>query len=114
MEPLLVFNGTPATRCVASATHNPVPLRYVYHHVQPRETGGPTTTENLRACCDSCHYTIHRLLWYMRLRALGQVLTPAQEAELAHPPRQAQLALAKTGFAACVAAGTVEKIPNEG
>jgi hypothetical protein len=50
----------------------------------------------------NCHYTVHRLLWNM---AKG----------LPQPPcRAAQLAYAQQGYAACLAAGTVAHIPNEG
>jgi len=95
--------GVRATKCVASKAHSPTPLRFVWHHVQPHEAGGPTTPANLIELCDSCHYSIHRLLWEM-----------AQNLPLEKPPRAAQLAFARKGYDACVAAGTVDKIPNEG
>ena len=95
--------GVRATKCVVSVSHSPRPLRFVWHHVQPHEAGGPTTPANLIEVCDSCHYTIHRLLWQLA-RGL-----PVQKA-----PRAAQLAYARRGLAACEAAGTVDKIPNEG
>lgn len=114
MEPLLAFNGTSATKCVASGTHSPTPLRFVWHHVQPHEAGGPTTAANLAQVCDSCHYTIHRILWVMAQIAEGKTVTDVQRGYISNPPRQAQLALAKTGYDACVAAGTVAQIPNEG
>src|SRR6266480_8072976 len=88
-----------ATSCQVSASHSPQPLRYVYHHIQPKEAGGPTTPENTVPCCDSCHYSIHRLLWHL---AKGLPTGPV--------PRRAQLTLAKRGYAACVAAGTVAQI----
>jgi hypothetical protein len=111
---MLTFEGTPATLCAASATHSPVPLRYVWHHVQPQEAGGQTVRENLVQLCDSCHYTIHRLMWIMRLIALGQAVTPAQQKAVTTPPRRAQLVLAGKGYEACRLAGTIAKIPNEG
>lgn len=92
-----------ATQCVASGSHNPVPLRYVWHHVQPHEAGGATVTENLVQVCDSCHYSIHRLLWHLSKGELPGFV-----------PRLAQLSLALKGYAACKAAGTVSQIPNEG
>jgi len=95
--------GVRATKCVASKAHSPTPLRFVWHHVQPHEAGGPTTPANLIELCDSCHYSIHRLLWEM-----------AQNLPLEKPPRAAQLAFARKGYDACAAAGTVDKIPNEG
>jgi hypothetical protein len=100
---LLEFRGVTASRCLASASHSPVPLRFVWHHVQPHEAGGLTVPENLVELCDSCHYSIHRLLWHLA-KGLPAGLVP----------RQAQLALATRGYDACVAAGTVARIPNEG
>ena len=85
-----------------AGTHRPVPVRFVWHHIQPHEAGGATDAANLVQLCDNCHYTIHRLLWNM---AKG----------LPQPPcRAAQLAYAQRGYDACVAAGTVARIPNEG
>lgn len=103
-----------ATTCAASGSHSPEPLRFVWHHIQPQEAGGPTTPENTAQLCDGCHYSVHRLLWLLRCTALGQSLTAGQQAELDHPPRRAQLELAQRGFAACQAAGTVSLIPDEG
>ena len=92
-----------ATTCQASGSHDPVPLRFVWHHVQPHEAGGATEPANLVQVCDSCHYSVHRLLWHLaRLTDPGFV------------PRRAQLDLARRGYAACQAAGTVAQIPNEG
>jgi len=86
-----------------SRRHIPQPLRFVWHHIQPHEAGGATTAENLAQLCDSCHYSTHRLLWHLaRGEPLGIV------------PRRAQLELARQGYAACQAAGTVDRIPNEG
>jgi len=114
MGALLTFEGDPANKCVASGAHDPAPLRFVWHHIQPQEAGGQTTADNLIEICDSCHYTIHRLMWYMRLLWVGETLNLLEQAQLAHPPRRAQLMYADQGYAACVAAGTVSDIPNEG
>jgi hypothetical protein len=92
-----------AATCQASKSHSPAPLRFVWHHIQPHEAGGPTEPANLAEVCDSCHYSIHRLLWHL---AKGQPTGPV--------PRAAQLKLAQQGYAACVTAGTVDRIPNEG
>ena len=92
-----------AAMCQASGSHDPVPLRFVWHHVQPHECGGATSAENLVQLCDSCHYSVHRLLWHL---AKGLPAGPI--------PRRAQQALAVRGYQACVAAGTVAQIPNEG
>jgi hypothetical protein len=93
----------PAAKCEASGSHTPLPLRYVWHHIQPHEAGGPTEAGNLVQLCDSCHYTVHRLLWHL-----------ARNLPMGPVPRRAQLALARTGYAACQAAGTTGQIPNEG
>lgn len=112
-EPQLA--GLPAaTSCVGSASHNPRPLRYVWHHVQPQEAGGITVAANLVQLCDSCHYTVHRILFAMRQQAMALNLTLAQLDSLDRPPRRAQYDLAARGLAACRAAGTVSLIPNEG
>ncbi len=112
--PLLTYNGAKAVQCDASGTHIPVPLRYVWHHVQPHEAGGPTTDANLVQVCDSCHYTIHQILWVMAQISLGKPVTDTQRGYITHPPRKAQLALAGQGYDRCLAAGTVAQIPNEG
>ena len=92
-----------ANRCDASGTHDPAPLRFVWHHIQPQEAGGPTVAGNLVQVCDGCHMSIHRLLYHLaRAMPIGPV------------PRKSQLALARTGFAKCQFAGTVPQIPNEG
>lgn len=91
-----------ATTCVITNAHRPVPLRFVVHHIMPQEAGGQTVPANLVQLCDSCHYTIYRLMWYM---AHGTPLPKVMKA---------QLAIATTGYNECVAAGTVNLIPNEG
>ena len=103
-----------ASHCEASGTHSPVPLRYVWHHVQPHDAGGLTEASNLVQVCDSCHYTIHRLMWIYRLIALRDDTTEAQREMITHPPRRAQLVLAGKGYDACRLAGTIAQIPNEG
>lgn len=98
--------GVTAVTCVGSATHNPRPLRFVWHHLQPKQAGGLTVPANLVPVCDSCHYSVHRLMWLLA----NQPGNPT----LASPPRRAQLAMATIGYQACVTAGTVALIPNEG
>ena len=94
-----------ASVCTVSDWHRPPPMRYVWHHVQPQVCGGRTIAVNLVSLCDNCHFAVHALLYQMKLN--GKV-TPS--------PRnnRARVKLAETGYAACVAAGTVDKIPNEG
>ena len=84
------------------ASHYPPPLRFVWHHIQPQEAGGATVATNLAQLCDSCHYAIHDVM-----HALAKEL-PVPRAH------RDQLKLAREGYEACVAAGTVGKIPNEG
>jgi hypothetical protein len=93
-----------ATRCECARFHYPKPMRFVWHHKLPQEAGGPTTADNLIQVCDSCHYTIHRLLWML---AKGQTILPALK-------RGKRYTAAMEGYQAAVAAGTVGKIPNEG
>lgn len=102
------------TSCVITPAHSPAPVRYVLHHIQPHEAGGPTVAENLIGVDDNCHYSIHWLMWILACQALGRPVTPDMLGMLARPPRRAQLTYAQQGFAACQAAGTVAKIPDEG
>lgn len=81
--------------------HRPAVMRFVWHHLQPRACGGPTTPANLVSLCDSCHATIHVLLWHL--------------AKGTRPPSRGtrgQRRLAQRGFDACVATGTLSKIPK--
>jgi hypothetical protein len=92
-----------ASKCEGSGSHSPMPLRYVWHHIQPRETGGATVPANLVQLCDSCHYSAHRLMYQL-----------ARGLPLDKPPRLVLLALATRGYQACIEAGTTDQIPNEG
>ena len=99
---LLEYQGVKPTSCMITTAHNPVPLRFVLHHIQPKEAGGPTTDANLANVCDSCHYSTHRVMYAL---AKGQPV-PKTHRNI--------IKLARRGYDACVAAGTVDKIPNEG
>lgn len=94
-----------ATTCIIlpPGSHRPVPLRFVWHHIQPHEAGGLTEASNLIQCCDGCHYSIHRIMWQL-----------ARDLPLAAPANQKQLGYARAGYLACRTAGTVDRIPNEG
>lgn len=92
-----------ATTCQVAKYHQPRPVRFVWHHIQPQEAGGQTVPENLVQLCDSCHYTVHHLLY--QLYKTGELPVEA--------PYKAR-DLAREGYARCVAAGTQAKIPNEG
>lgn len=94
-----------ANSCSVSANHTPVPLRYVWHHVQPQCCGGATTVANLANVCDSCHYAIHSILH--ELKMTGKVAPNRQY-------NKTRIALAQEGYKLCVAAGTVAQIPDEG
>ncbi|MGH7240487.1 MAG: HNH endonuclease signature motif containing protein, partial [Candidatus Saccharimonadales bacterium] len=95
------------TACAVTTYHVPRVTRFVLHHIQPKEAGGPTVTENLVGVCDGCHYTIHRIMFALACNKLGKPVPPDYQNALDNPPRRAQLALAQQGFDACVAAGTV-------
>ena len=106
----------PATTCEVSpvSAHRPTPLRFVWHHAQPEAAGGATDDTNLIQLCDNCHYSVHRILYAMKLQYLNQPLTAAQQGYISNPPRWQQRVFALKGLDACIAAGTVSKIPNEG
>jgi hypothetical protein len=94
-----------ATSCAVSATHRaPGTLVYVWHHVQPKGCGGPTTAANLVSLCDNCHRSTHVLLYDLKL---GRAFTSGRG-------MAKQKALALRGYAECQRAGTVDKIPDEG
>lgn len=117
MSAVLTVPGRgPATTCEVCSvnSHRPVPLRFVWHHEQPESTGGATDDTNLVQLCDSCHYSTHRVLYAMACKYLGKPLTDAQQGYLTNPPRRTMLAYAQKGLDACIANGTVDKIPNEG
>lgn len=90
-----------AAQCVGAKVHYPRPLRFVWHHILPQICGGQSTPDNLAALCDSCHYSVHILLYSLAQGAVLKVGTAAQRA------------LAQQGYAAALAAGTVALIPKE-
>lgn len=90
-----------ATQCAAAKSHYPRPLRFVWHHILPQICGGQSVPANLAPVCDSCHYTVHILLYSL---AHGAVLKVGA---------QAQRQLAQQGYDAALAAGTVALIPKE-
>ena len=85
--------------------HRPKPLRFVEHHVLPQVCGGKTEPANLAGLCDSCHYTVHALLYQLKLNGSTYKLSQGT---------RKQRALAYRGYTAAVAAGTVDRIPDEG
>lgn len=94
----------PPSECaVARWVHHPAATRYVSHHIQPQVCGGLSVKANLAVLCDNCHYTVHLLLY-----ALAKGVPPAAKGT------RAQRKLAQQGYDACVLAGTVHKVPNEG
>jgi hypothetical protein len=95
-----------ATTCTCIKRHSPTPLRYVWHHILPQVCGGKTEASNLVSLCDTAHYAIHALLYAHRL--YGPTLPPAfRKANRRHRK------IAAAGYAAAVAAGTVDLIPIE-
>lgn len=97
-----------ATKCMVAKTHEPKPLRYVWHHILPKVCGGQTVETNLVSCCDNCHYGVHALLW--ALAQNGGKLS----AIFAHFTSTARYDVAMMGYERAVEAGTVAQIPNEG
>lgn len=92
-----------AVGCAALKEHRPEQARSIWHHIQPQVCGGKTTVANTVALCDNCHYIIHLLLWRL-----------ANNFPVDRRKWRGQLAYAQQGYDACVAAGTVGLIPNEG
>lgn len=104
MSALLIhpLTGAAASRCTNPVEHRPRPLRFVWHHVQPESAGGTAST--LVEVCDGCHYGTHALVYYMRTH--GGALPRGGSGY--------ERDIAAAGYAMCVAAGTVDLIPNEG
>jgi len=94
----------PPSECAAARwIHHPPATRYIVHHIQPQTAGGKSVPDNQTTLCDNCHYTVHMLLW-----SLARKIPPTAKGT------RAQRKLAQQGYDACVLAGTVLKIPNEG
>lgn len=92
-----------ADHCEAYGVHRPNPMRFVWHHVLPQVAGGKTEPGNLVQVCDNCHYSTHAVMYAM---ANGK-LVPTRAS-------RGSKALAKRGYEAAKAAGTISLIPNEG
>jgi hypothetical protein len=95
-----------ATKCEAARYHRPKPYRFVIHHVLPQVCGGKSTLDNTVGLDDSCHYTIHAILWELKKNG-GRL-------DLVKIGTRKQRDLAVRGYLAAVEAGTVDKIPDEG
>jgi hypothetical protein len=95
-----------ATKCEAARYHRPKPYRFVLHHVMPKVCGGQSTPDNTIGLDDSCHYTIHLILW--QLKENGGQLDQVKIGTLK------QRDIAMKGYQAALAAGTVDRIPDEG
>ena len=93
----------PATHCQISVTHRPRTLRYVWHHVLPQVCGGQTQAPNLVSLCDSCHYSIHIIMWNLRSTGVPGVRRWNTQ----------QIAYAQRGYKEALAAGTANLIPKE-
>lgn len=99
-----------ASNCSAYGMHRPRPLRFIWHHVLPAVCGGPTNAANLVSLCDTCHYSVHALMYLLAGNA-GQTSAIHGWSRLG-TKTQRQLAL--RGYADAVRLGTVDKIPDEG
>lgn len=91
------------SKCSVALVHRPVPTRYVVHHIQPQVCGGLSVPANQITLCDNCHYTIHRIMYGMRMGTPNAALGNRRQRQIA-----------TSGYQLCLAAGTVNKIPNEG
>jgi hypothetical protein len=89
-----------ATTCQAARYHSPKPLRFVWHHIFPLACGGRTEVTNLVQVCDSCHASVHLMMWQI---ANGGLVVDR--------PNAAQLTLARQGWQAAEAAGRAADIP---
>lgn len=94
-----------ADHCVISNFHRPIPMRFIFHHVLPQVCGGKTVPENLVQLCDNDHYAVHVLL--SELKITGTIKPHTRN-------NAKRVALAEQGYAAAQAAGTVNRIPDEG
>lgn len=100
----------PATTCVAYKQHRPKAMRFVWHHVLPQACGGESTPENVISLCDNCHYAIHHLMYALRTVKGDTHKIIGWE----HAGTREERHYAGVGYQRAVAAGTVDKIPNEG
>lgn len=50
------------TVCLCVAVHSPPSVQFEYHHIWPREYGGPTTGANMVYICATTHNTVHAYL----------------------------------------------------
>jgi len=94
-----------ASACAVSRWHRPAPMRYVWHHILPQVCGGLTNAVNTIQLCDNCHYAVHVLLYQLKTNG---VVTPSSS------NNKVRIGVAKDGYLAALAMGTVDKIPNEG
>ena len=91
-----------ADHCQISVTHRPKTLRYIWHHRLPQVCGGQTIATNLVSLCDSCHMSVHIIMWR---------LANNQGAPLRCNVTQYKLAW--DGWQEAVTAGTANLIPKE-
>jgi hypothetical protein len=89
--------------CSLLRTHEPTPLRFVWHHILPETCGGRSTRDNLINVCDNCHIGIHAIMYAI----VHKVPIPRS-----HSYAQYQIAL--RGIEQAVALGMQDRIPNEG
>lgn len=96
-----------ALYCQCADYHTPVPLRFVWHHILPKVCGGRSVKANLLSCCDSCHYAIHLMMGDLKHHNGDLVVykrfSGTNRARWAYE-----------GYRLAVAAGVVDKIPDQG
>lgn len=93
-----------AAACQVASSHQPIPLRYVWHHILPQACGGETIAANLASLCDNCHYAVHILMWHLANGGIPAGVKPSPK----------RLALARQGYTEALALGTEGQIPKEG
>lgn len=92
-----------ATSCTVASSHQPIPFRYVWHHIFPEECGGTGDPANLVSLCDNCRVAVQLIMWWLANGGIPAAVKPSAK----------RLALAREGYAEAVAAGTEGKIPKE-
>lgn len=102
----LVAGRGKASYCQVADYHQPVPIRFVWHHILPLACGGRSTNDNLVQCCDSCHFAIHRLMSDL-LAGNGSFV------EFKRFANSTRAIWALTGYKLAVAAGTQANLPRE-
>jgi hypothetical protein len=103
-------------KCTIHGAHgSALPLRTVGHHILPKEWGGDPHGE-LAWVCDNGHYSIHRILDWLRLQDRGPKGDgvgglPYDEVIQMRPPfggSRSELRLAREGYERWVSVGRLK------